>query len=64
MRRTRLPWLAAWLPFFLAVLVGLVEAQVPNETELRIRLRYSDGTAVAGETVTLQRFPEEESIPV
>lgn len=60
MKRTH--WLASWLPFFLAMLVGIAEAQTPGDTRLQIRLRYSDGTAVVGETVILQRLPEEENI--
>lgn len=60
MKRTH--WLAGWVPFFLAMLVGIAEAQSVGDTRLQIRLRYSDGTAVAGETVVLQRLPEEEPV--
>lgn len=60
MKRTH--WLASWLPFFLAMLVGIAEAQTAGDTRLQIRLRYSDGTAVTGETVILQRLPEEEPV--
>lgn len=60
MKRTH--WLASWLPFFLALLGGMAEARTVGDTRLQIRLRYSDGTAVIGETVTLQRLPEEEPI--
>lgn len=63
MRRKQLHWLASWLPFLLALLVGIVEAQTTDHTRLQIRLRYSDGTAVVGETVILERLPEEEPAP-
>lgn len=62
MRRKQLNWLASWLPFFLAMLVGIAEAQTVGDTRLQIRLRASDGTAVVGETVILERLPEEEPI--
>ena len=62
MRRKQLNWLASWLPFFLAMLVGVAEAQTAGDTRLKIRLRASDGTAVVGETVILERLPEEEPI--
>ena len=62
MRRERLNWLASWLPFLLAVFVGIAEAQSSGDTRLQIRLRASDGTAVVGETVVLERLPEEEPI--
>lgn len=62
MRRKQLHWLASWLPFFLAMLVGVAEAQTAGDTRLQIRLRASDGTAVVGETVILERLPEEEPI--
>jgi len=62
MRRKQLNWIASWLPFFLAMLVGIAEAQTAGDTRLQIRLRNSDGTAVTGETVILQRLPEEEHI--
>lgn len=42
--------------------IGIASAQTDDDIQLRIRLRYSDGTAVTGETVILQRLPEEESI--
>ena len=60
MKRTH--WLASWVPFFLAMLVGIAEAQSVGDTRLQIRLRHSDGTAVTGETVILQRLPEEEPV--
>lgn len=60
MKRTH--WLASWLPFFLAMLVGIAEAQSAGDTRLQIQLRASDGTAVTGETIILQRLPEEEPI--
>lgn len=62
MRRKQLNWLASWLPFFLAMLVGIAEAQTFGDTRLQIRLRASDGTVVVGETVILERLPEEEPI--
>lgn len=60
MKRTH--WVASWLPFWLVLLAGIAEAQTDGDIRLQIRLRYSDGTAVAGETVILQRLPEEEPI--
>ncbi|MCL4266121.1 MAG: hypothetical protein KJ069_23125 [Anaerolineae bacterium] len=53
-------WLASWLPFLLAVLVGITTAQSGGDTRLTIRLRASDGRAVTGETIILERLPEEE----
>lgn len=60
MKRTH--WIASWLPFFLAILVGIAEAQTASDSRLQIRLRASDGTAVVGETVILQRLPDEEPV--
>jgi hypothetical protein len=40
-----------------------IPAQAQEEVQLQIRLRYSDGTAVFGETVILERLPEEEPVP-
>jgi hypothetical protein len=62
MRRKQLNWLARWLPFLLTLLVGIAEAQTSNDTRLQIRLRGSDGTAVVGETVILERLPEAAPI--
>lgn len=62
MRQKRLNWLANWLSFLLAVVVGVAEAQTIGDTRLQIRLRASDGTAVVGETVILERLPEEAPI--
>ena len=62
MRRKQLNWLASWLPFLLAMFVGIAEAQIADNTRLQIRLRASDGTAVVGETVILERLPEEEPV--
>lgn len=58
--RPRLHWLASWLPFLLAALAGITAAQSGDDTRLTIRLRASDGTAVTGETLILERLPEEE----
>lgn len=63
MRQKHWHWLASWLPFWLVLLAGIAEAQTAGDTRLQIRLRYSDGTAVAGETVILERLPEEEPYP-
>lgn len=62
MRRRHMNWLASWLPFLLAVFVGIAEAQTSSDTRLQIRLRASDGAAVAGETIILERLPEEKPI--
>ena len=64
MRRKQLNWLASWLPFLWAMLVGIAEAQTTGDTRLQIRLRASDGTAVAGEQIILERLPEEEPLPL
>ena len=62
MKRMHRNWLASWLPFLLAVFVGIAEGQSSSDTHLQIRLRASDGTAVVGETVILERLPEEEPV--
>ncbi len=62
MRRNRLNWIASWLPFLLALLMGMTETQTSGDIQLQIRLRNSDGTAVVSETIILQRLPEEEAI--
>ncbi len=41
---------------------GFVFAQTGGNTQLQIRLRNSDGTAVIGEAIILQRLPEEAPI--
>ena len=41
---------------------GNVLAQTSGDSQLRIRLRYSDGVPVTDESVILQRLPEEESV--
>lgn len=58
--RPRLHWLASWLPFLLALLVGVATAQSGGDPHLTIRLRASDGTAVTGETIVLERLPEAD----
>jgi hypothetical protein len=35
-------------------------AMAQDEIQLKIRLRHSDGTAASGETITVERLPEEE----
>jgi hypothetical protein len=47
-------WLLAW--------PGVTRAQEGAGVELQIRLRASDGSAVVGEPVVLQRLPEEEDL--
>jgi len=45
--------------FFLSVIgVPLAAAQVAGDIPLQIQLRYSDGSAVSGEPITLQRLPD------
>ncbi|HRQ42040.1 MAG TPA: hypothetical protein PLD25_29320, partial [Chloroflexota bacterium] len=63
MRRMYLNWWAGWLPFLLALLVGVTERQIAGDVHLTVRLRASDGTAVTGETIMLERLPEEEPMP-
>lgn len=54
-------WLIAL--FSISVFLILVHpAQAQQTVRLEIRLRDSGGTAVSGETVTLQRLPEETSM--
>lgn len=56
-------WWAAWLPVLLALVVGMTDVwQTSGAVHLTIRLRGSDGTAVAGETVILERLPEADPI--
>jgi hypothetical protein len=45
------------------VLIQAADAQTESEAvELTVRLRAGDGSAVAGEAVTLQRLPHEETV--
>ncbi|MBX3055895.1 MAG: hypothetical protein KF770_05420 [Anaerolineae bacterium] len=62
MRRKYRHWWACWLPFLLVLLAGMTEMPANGDVSLTIRLRAGDGTAVAGETVSLQRLPEEEPV--
>lgn len=41
---------------------GEAQAQTSRDSQLQIRLRHSNGTAVVGETIILQRLPEEKPI--
>jgi hypothetical protein len=54
-------WLSLWA-FWLAAGLWSVPARAESGTALRLRLRYADGTAVAGERVALERLPEEEPV--
>lgn len=49
-----LSWTAAVQP---------ASAQASELVSLTVKLRHSDGTAVVGETIILERLPEEEPIP-
>lgn len=55
----------AWMILFLMGygLFCLADAQAQTgQAALHIQLRYSDGTAVVGETVTLQKLPDELAV--
>ncbi|HFQ93665.1 MAG TPA: hypothetical protein ENK32_06625 [Anaerolineae bacterium] len=54
-------WLSLWA-FWLAAGLWPAPARAEGATALRLRLRYADGTAVAGERVVLERLPEEEPV--
>lgn len=61
MGRIRLNWWAVWLPVFLTLVAGMTGMwQTSGAVPLTIRLRASDGTAVAGETIILERLPEAD----
>jgi len=62
MKRKRHGWMMLILASWLIVWTEVAMAQASGALELRIRLRVSDGTAVAGETVILERLPDEEPI--
>lgn len=63
MKQKRLNWVMFILTIWLFGRTGGVLAQSPSDTPLQIRLRASDGTAVAGETIILERLPEAEPYP-
>lgn len=46
----------------LSVIAGAISAQADETVRLEIRLRDAGGTAVTGESVILERLPEEEPI--
>lgn len=60
MERKRMKWVMLILTVWLFWRTGGVLAQ---DSELQIWLRASDGTAVAGETIILERLPEAEPYP-
>ena len=62
MKRKRNGWMMLLLASWLIVWTEVAVAQASGTLELRIRLRASDGTAVIGETVILERLPDEEPI--
>jgi hypothetical protein len=47
----------------LSVIAGAISAQADETVRLEIRLRDAGGTAVTGESVILERLPEEEPMP-
>lgn len=63
MKRRQTGSFVCWWVCWFALLVGIAEAQASGNSRLQIRLRASDGTAVAGEQVILERLPEEEPMP-
>lgn len=63
MKQNRMVWMMLVLTGWLIVWTEGAFAQASGELDLRIRLRASDGTAVAGETVILERLPEAEPYP-
>ena len=62
MKRKQNGWMMLILASWLIVWTEVAVAQASGTLELRIRLRASDGTAVIGETVILERLPDEEPI--
>jgi hypothetical protein len=60
MEQKRMKWVMLLLTVWLFWRAGGVLAQ---DSELQIWLRASDGTAVAGETIILERMPEAEPYP-
>lgn len=52
----------AWLLIGLVLSVAGAAAQGADAVQLTVHLRSSDGTAVIGESVILQRLPEEEPL--
>lgn len=55
-------WVIGALIGCLFLWTGITFAQTSSDVQLQIRVRHSDGTAVTGETLILQRLPEEEPI--
>jgi hypothetical protein len=62
MEQKRMKWVILIITGWLFLRTGGVLAQPSGDTQLQIRLRYSDGTAVMGERIILQRLPEEEPV--
>lgn len=62
MKLKRINWIFWGLISYLLLSSGSAFAQTSGDSQLQIRLRNSDGTAVVGETVILQWLPEEEPI--
>ena len=63
MRRERVSWIVIYcLCWLFAWPGGVVRAQEGEGVDLQIQLRGSDGAAIVGEPVVLQRLPEEEDI--
>ncbi len=62
MKRKQNGWMMLILASWLIVWTEVAVAQASGALELRIRLRASDGMAVAGEAVILERLPDEEPI--
>ena len=73
-RWSLLNWIVLWMLLAAALYlsgVRLAQAQAdeteaagqPPYHELRLYLRYSDGTAVTGEPITLERLPQELPMP-
>ncbi len=62
MKSRQIGWvIGGWIGFFF-LWTNIVSAQTGGDIQLQIRLRYSDGTAVSGEPVILQRLPEADPI--
>ena len=53
-------FIVSWLVFIAVIGVPLVTAQAAGDVPLQVHLRYSDGTAVSGEPIRLQRLPDGE----
>jgi len=62
MKRNNGHWLMIWVLGWLIFWLDAAAAPTTETVRLQIGLRHSDGAAAVGETVILQRLPEEEPV--